>query len=136
MDTLFLAEDKGILRLLSEKGRAGVNVRIALRNPESLYVAQHSEKEADDAMSAKIQKALALYRLVAGPENVVIRLHHALLYNSSYSADDQLIVNQHAYGIPTEHTPVFCLRDTQDVEMTALYRDIFERVWAETMPLT
>ena len=32
---LFLAEDREILRLLAKKGRAGVNIRIALGDPET-----------------------------------------------------------------------------------------------------
>jgi hypothetical protein len=31
-------------------------------------------------------------------ENVEIRLHQTVLYNPIYRADDQLFVNQHAYG--------------------------------------
>jgi hypothetical protein len=63
-------------------------------------------------------------------------LHQTVQYNSIYRADDQLIVNQHAYGIPAAHAPVFCLRDAGGGEMIALYRDSFERVWAEATPLT
>jgi hypothetical protein len=85
---------------------------------------------------AKIRKALGLYRSVAGVENVEIRLHQAALYNSIYRADDQLIVHQHAYGIPAAQAPVFCLRDAGGGEMIALYRDSFEHVWAEAIPLT
>ena len=131
---LFLAEDRGILRLLAEKGRAGVNIRIALGDPESSHAAQRGE-DIGDAMSAKIRKALTLYRSVAEPENVEIRLHETVLYSSIYRADDQLLINQHAYGILAVHAPVFCLRDTGSGEMTALYRDTFERVWAGAIPL-
>jgi hypothetical protein len=49
-----------------------------------------------DAMPAKIRNALTLYRSVAKLENVEIRLHQTVLYNSIYRADDQLLVNQHA----------------------------------------
>ena len=86
-------------------------------------------------MPGKIRKALTLYRSVAEPENVEIRLHRAVLYNSIYRADDQLFVNQHAYGIPAAHSPVFCLRDTGGGETAALYLDSFERVWASAVPL-
>jgi transcriptional regulator with XRE-family HTH domain len=133
---LFLAEDTGILRLLAEKGRAGVNIRIALGDPESSHSALRGDEDIGDAVPAKIRRALALYLAVAGVENVEIRLHQTVLYNSIYRADDQLIVNQHAYGIPAEHAPVFCLRDVGGGEMIALYRDSFERVWAEAIPLT
>ena len=132
---LFLAEDRAILRLLAEKGRAGVNIRIALRDPDSSHAAQIGEEDIRDAVPAEMRKALTLYRSTAGPENVEMRLHQTVLYNSIYRADDQLLVNQHAYGIPAAHAPVFCLRDTGDGEMAALYRDSFERVWAGAIPL-
>ena len=74
---LFLAEDRGILRLLAEKGRAGVNIRIALGDPESSHAAQRGEEDVGDAMPAKIRKALTLYRSVAEVENVEIRLHQS-----------------------------------------------------------
>ena len=132
---LFLAEDRGILHLLAEKGRAGVNIRIALGDPESSHAVQRDEEDIGDALPAEIRKALTLYPSVAEPENVEIRLHQTVLYNSIYRADDQLLVNQHAYGIPAAHAPVFCLCDTRGGEMTALYRDSFERVWASAVPL-
>ena len=133
---LFLAEDAGVLRIFADKGRAGVAVRIALGDPESRRTAERGEEEGiGDAMPAKIRNALTLYRPLVGLENVEIRLHQTVLYNSIYRADDQLLVNQHAYGIPAAHAPVFCLRDTGSGEMAALYLDSFERVWASAVPL-
>jgi transcriptional regulator with XRE-family HTH domain len=129
---LFLAEDREILRLFAEKGRAGVNIRIALGDPES-SPAQRDEEDVRDAMPAKVRKAVTLYRSVAKVENVEIRLHQAVLYNSIYRADDELVVNQHAYGIPAAHAPVFCLHDIGREEMASLYRDSFERVWANAV---
>jgi hypothetical protein len=126
---LFLAEDRAILRLLAEKGRAGVNIRIALRDSESSRTVQCGE-DIRDVLSPKIRKALTLYRSVSEPENVEIRLHQTALYNSIYRADEQLFVNQHAYSIPAADAPLFCLRDTGGGAMTALYRDSFEHVWA------
>ena len=63
---LFLAEDAGILRILAEKGRAGVTVRIALGDPDGPNVAERGEEEGiGDAMPAKIRNALTLYRPLA-----------------------------------------------------------------------
>lgn len=132
---LFLAEDRGILRVLAEKGRVGVNIRIALADPENSHDAQRDEDAVGDAMPGKIRRAITLYRSVAEPENVEIRLHRAVLYNSIYRADDELIVNQHAYGIPAADAPVFCLGDSGHGEVAALYRDSFGRVWASASPL-
>ena len=130
---LFLAEDTGILRILADKGRAGVSVRIALGDPDGLHAAERGEEEGiGDAMAAKIRNALTLYRPLSTVENIELRLHRTVLYNSIYRADDQLLVNQHAYGIPAAQAPVFCLRDTDDGDMNALYLDSFERVWASS----
>jgi hypothetical protein len=133
---LFLAEDAGILRILADKGRAGIAVRIALGDPEGPNVAERGEEEGiGDAMAAKIRNALTLYQPLCAVKNVEIRLHRTVLYNSIYRADDQLLVNQHIYGIPAAHAPVFCLRDTHMSEMTAIYLDSFERMWASATPL-
>jgi hypothetical protein len=133
---LFLAEDAGILRILAEKGRAGVNVRIALGDPDGPHAAERGEEEGiGDAMAAKIRNALTLYRPLCAVENIEIRLHRTVLYNSIYRADDQLLVNQHTYGIPAAQAPVFCLGNTGSGDMAALYLDSFERVWASAAPL-
>lgn len=127
---LFLAEDAGILRLLADKGRGGVAVRIALEDPESRQAAESGEVEGvGDAETAGLRKALTLYRPLNEVPNVEVRLHQTVLYNSIYRADDQLLVNQHAYGIPEADAPVFCLRDSPGGEMRALYFDSFDRVW-------
>src|SRR6202044_2857638 len=103
---LFLAEDAGILSILADKARHGVTVRIALGDPDSPSVKERGEEEGiGDAMPAKIRNALALYRPLAATENIEIRLHQTALYNSIYRTDDQLIVNQHTYGIHAAHAP-------------------------------
>ena len=133
---LFLAEDTGILRILADKGRMGVSVRIALGDPDGPHAAQRGEEEGiGDAMPAKIRNALTLYRPLGTVQNIQIRLHRTVLYNSIYRADGQLLVNQHTYGIPAAQAPVVCLRDIDGSEMAALYVDSFERVWAGSTPL-
>jgi len=132
---LFLAEDTGVLRLLADKGHAGVAVRIALGDPDGPNVAEHGEEEGiGDAMAAKIRNALTLYRPPCAVENIEIRLHCTVLY-SFYRADVQFMINQRTYGVPAAQAPVFCLCETADGEMAALYLDSFERVWAGATPL-
>jgi transcriptional regulator with XRE-family HTH domain len=133
---LFLAEDTGILRILADKGLAGVTVRIALGDPDGPHAAKRGEEEGiGDAMPAKIRNALTLYRPLCAVENIEIRLHRTVLYNSIYRADHRLLVNQHAYSIPASQAPVFCLFDTGGGEMASLYTESFERVWASSAPL-
>jgi hypothetical protein len=127
---LFLAEDAGILRILAGKGRAGVTVRIALGDPDGPNIAERGEEEGIGyAMAAKIRNALTLYQPLCMVENIEIRLHRTVLYNSIYRADDQLIVNQHTYGVPAAQAPVFCLSNAGSGDLTALYLESFERVW-------
>jgi transcriptional regulator with XRE-family HTH domain len=127
---LFIAEDAGILRVIADKASQGVHVRIALGHPDSPNVVQRGTDEGiGDAMSAKIRNALTLYRPLLTVENVEIRLHQTVLYNSIYRVDDQIFVNQHAYGVPAAHAPVFCIRESKDGDMALAYIDSFERVW-------
>src|SRR4029077_16937820 len=59
---LFLAEDAGMLRILADKGRAGVTVRIALGDPDGPPAAQRGYEEGTgDATPARIRNALTLY---------------------------------------------------------------------------
>ena len=120
---LFLAEDAGILRILADKGRVGVSVRIALGAPDSPHVAERSAEEGiGDAMPAKVRNALTLYHPLREVPNIEIRLHRTTLYNSIYRADDQLLVNQHAYGVHASHAPVFCLNGAEHGDMAATVR--------------
>jgi len=127
---LFLAEDAGLLGIIEDKARSGVRVRLALGDPDSVCVALRGQEEGiGDAMAAKVRNALTLYRPLVKSENVEIRLHQTVLYNSIYRADGQLFVNQHSYGIPAAHAPVFGFRESQTVDMATPYLDSFERVW-------
>lgn len=133
---LFLAEDTGILSVLADRASHGVPVRIALGDPDSPNVKERGQEEGiGDAMPAKIRNALTLYRLLCSDGKIEIRLHQTVLYNSIYRADDQLLVNQHAYGIPAAHSPVFNLCMTDGGEMFNGYLASFERVWAGSVQL-
>ncbi len=133
---LFLAEDAGILQILADKGRVGVTVRIVLGDPNGPHAAERGEEEGiGGAMPAKIRNALALFRPLGVVENIEVRLHRTVLYNSIYRADGRLLVNQHTYGIPAAQAPVVCLANTSNGEITALYLASFERVRANATPL-
>jgi transcriptional regulator with XRE-family HTH domain len=128
---LFLAEDAGLLGIIETKACNGVRVRLALGNPDSQHVAFRGQEEGiGNAMAAKTQNALTWYRRLSKVPNVEIHLHETVLYNSMYRADDQLFINQHAYGLPAAHTPVFCFRASSDGDIANTYLNSFERVWA------
>jgi transcriptional regulator with XRE-family HTH domain len=130
---LFLAEDEGILQILAARARVGVHVRIALGDPDSHHVAERGEEEGiGTAMSAKIRNALTLYATLRGIGNIEIRLHDAVLYNSIYRAGDHLMINQHSFGVPAAHSPVFELQQAGVDGMADAYLGSFERIWVKS----
>jgi hypothetical protein len=133
---LFLAEDAGLLGIIEDKARNGVRVRLALGNPDSPSVALRDQEEGiGDAMAAKVRNALTHYQPLMRSNNIEIRLHEAVLYNSIYRADNQLFVNQHAYGMPAAHAPVFCFHESDDGDMMTTYLGSFENVWGDAKPV-
>ena len=111
-----------------------MSVRIALGDPDSPHVAERGAEEGiGDAMPAKVRNALALYHPLREVPNIEIRLHRTTLYNSIYRADDQLLVNQHAYGVPAAHAPVFHLHGKHG-GMTVSYIESFHLVWSAASP--
>ncbi|GLY18006.1 transcriptional regulator [Kineosporia sp. NBRC 101677] len=127
---LFLAEDIELMRILVERARAGVKVRLLLGDPDCTNVARRGVEEGiANAMSAKIRNALVLYRPLRELESVETRLHRTVLYNSLYWADDEMLVNQHVYGLAAAHAPVLHLRRGGQSELFGTYLDSFERVW-------
>ena len=128
---LFLAEDSGIIQLIADKARGGVNVRILLGDPDSPKVAERGTDEGiGESMAAKIRNSLVLYQPLHDLEHVAIRLHDTVLYNSIYRGDDDLLINPQAYGIAAAHAPVLHLRKASTGDMASTYLDSFERVWA------
>ena len=133
---LFLAQDAGILRVLADKARAGVRIRICLRDPDGPFVAERGSRlGAGDATAAEIHDAVVLYGQLRESGGVEIRLHRVALYNSIYRADDQLLVSQHAYGIPDVRAPVLHLRPAEDSDLIIAYTESFERIWTDALPL-
>ncbi|WP_133780638.1 XRE family transcriptional regulator [Kribbella sp. VKM Ac-2571] len=128
---LFLAEDARIIRLLREKGD-GIRIRIALGAPDGTKIVERgAEEEIGEAMGAKIRNSLALLGSLLMQEHVELRLHDTVLYNSMFRSDGQLLVNQHAYGIPAAQSPVYHYRHSDDSEMFDSYLSSFEAVWAK-----
>lgn len=133
---LFLAEDVGVQRVLMERARAGVTVRILVGDQDSPHVANRGADEGvDSAIAAKIRNALVLYRPLQGIDGVEIRIHQTILYTSIYRADDELLINPHIYGVAASQAPVLHLRRTEDGGMPSTYIEGFERVWSQANAL-
>ena len=134
--SLFLVEDGAVLGILRDKARAGVRVCIALGDARGVQVAQRgAEEQVGDVMSARITNAFALLRPLIDEPGISVRTHDTVLYSSIYRADDQLMVNTHAYGCAASRSPVLHLRRATDEGMATTYLDSFERVWAVAQEL-
>lgn len=134
---LFLAEDSAARRLLADRARAGVRVRLLIGDPDSPAVAQRGEDEGIGrvAIGAKIRNVLALFHPLteAGAE---IRLHSTVLYNSMYRADDDLLVNVHILGYVAACAPVLHLRRISGGALVSTYLESFESIWDGAAPWT
>ena len=128
---LFLAEDVDLLRLVADKARSGVVVRVLLGDPDSPNVAERGAEEGiGDALAAKIHNVIVLYQPLLAVEGVEVRLHRTVLYNSIYRADEELLVNSHLYGAAAAYAPVLHLRRSEPGDLASAYLDSFERVWS------
>ena len=133
---LFLADDPGMLRLFRVKAEQGVRIRILLGDPESREVAERGAHEGiDTALASKIRNVMVLYRPLRDLDGVEIRQHATVLYNSTYRADGQVLVNPHVYGTAAAQAPVMHLRQIAGGTLVGTYLDSFERVWSESRPL-
>ena len=133
----FVTEDDELMGILADRATAGVHVRILLGDADSLSVARRGDDEGINGELADMARAaLAIYRARLQPLGAQIRLHDTPLYNSIYRADDQMLVNQHVYGLGAGDAPVTHLRQHPDGRLFTTYQDAFERVWdgAVTVP--
>lgn len=112
-----LLSDHDVIRTLRDRVRAGAEVRILLTS-------------SPEGTSSTEPLPSALERLLMDEPGIELRLHTAVPYNSLYIADDQLLVNQHSYGVPAGESPVFHYRRTADSELFDTYVSSFELVWA------
>jgi lambda repressor-like predicted transcriptional regulator len=132
---MFMAEDIGLHRLLAERARAGVQVRLLLGDPDSRNVAERGTAEGTaEGMAAKVRNAIVLFGKLLAEPGVELRLHGTVLYNSIFRADEQLLVNTHIYGVMASNAPVFHLRKIPGGEMASSYIESFERVWEGAVP--
>jgi transcriptional regulator with XRE-family HTH domain len=128
---LLLAKDPDIVATLDERAKAGVSVRVCLSGPDAPEAGQEAQS---GHLASDIREALAVYAPLRQNGMAQIRLHRAVLYNSVYSADDQFLVSQYAFGIPSGKTPVLYLQGTVKGGMADTYRESFERIWADAHP--
>ena len=123
--------DQPIVATLADRAESGVSVRICLCNSDAPGDPQHTIRpENSNAPAIKMGDLLAAYAPLYERGQVQIRQHPGIMYSSIYYADEQLLISQHAYGIPPGQAPVLHLRRAEDGDMVAAYLEAFEHAWS------
>jgi hypothetical protein len=86
-------------------------------------------------LTPAVREGLAIYAPLRENGDVEIRLHQGAVYNSIYYADDQMLVSQRAYSIPSKSAPVLHLQRAEDSDMATAYLDVFESAWTAAVPV-
>ena len=133
----FLVDDPRTMGLIRSKAEAGVRVRILIGDPDSSVLRERGDDEGiDDGLASRVRNVIVLSRPLVDVENIEIRLHETVLYNSIYRGDDELLVNTHVYGLGAAHAPVLHLRQVVGGGIVSTYLNSFDKVWASARPLT
>lgn len=133
---MFLTEDPLFIATVRARAADGARVRLLFGDPSSREVIRRSTDEGigRDAISAKIQNALALVRPLDGRAGIDIRCHGTTLYNSIFRYDDEMIVNTHVYGMVAPHAPAVHLRRLSAGDLFETYARSFDTVWETAKP--
>jgi len=131
---LFLAKEAELLKIVHHKAKNGIRVRLALGDPDTLCAAPGAHKDIGNALAVKVRYARTLYRPLLALQSAELRAHRITLYSSIYRSDDQLLVNQHSYGVAAADCPVFSYRRTANNQLFTTYVESFEAIWSEASP--
>ena len=135
---LFLVERPTFVRTLADKAAAGVTVRIMFGDPESdaVHLRGSEERLKHGDLPARIRYGLVPYTPLLGVPGIDFRFHATTLYNSIFRFDDEMIVNNHVYGVPGPHAPALHLRKLGAGDLFTIYTKSFVDVWALSHPAT
>ena len=122
-----------LLHILAGRADAGVQVRLALGDPDAPAIAARGAEEGID-MAARTRITLGLLAPIVGHPGIDVRLHETTLYVSMYRADVVLLANTHVLGSPALRSPVLHLQRIPGAQMFDHYAASFERAWATARP--
>jgi transcriptional regulator with XRE-family HTH domain len=135
--SLFLPEDNpesiGVIR---QKAENGLEIRILMADPDSPECIKRGvEERLFDAIPARVRMALSYYAPLAGVPGIEFRLQRETLYNSIFAYDNEMLINQHVYGMYGYMAPILHLRRMEGGDLFDMYIRSFERVWEVSSPV-
>jgi transcriptional regulator with XRE-family HTH domain len=133
----FPEENPDAINIIRHKAESGTRVRIALGDPDSPEVELRGrEEQLYDALIGRVRMALAYYRPLMEAVSIDFRLHRTTLYNSIFRFDDQMLINQHIFGVYGYMAPILHLRRVEGAGLFDTYVHSFERIWQEAYAVT
>lgn len=135
--SLFLPEDNPeSIDIIRCKAENGTDIRILMADPDSeLCVRRGVEERLFDAIPARVRMALSYYAPLAGVPGIDFRLQRETLYNSIFVYDDDMLINQHVYGMYGYMAPILHLRKMEGGDFFDMYVRSFIRVWDASSPV-
>jgi len=135
--SLFLPEDNPeSIEIIRRKAESGVQVRVLMADPDSPEcVLRGIEERLFDAIPAQVRMALAYYSPLVGVPGVEFRLQRATLYNSIFVYGEEMLINQHVYGMYGYMAPILHLRYIEGGDFFSMYIRSFERIWEIGSPI-
>ncbi len=112
----------GLLPTLMERADGGVAVRILLADPNGEAVTVRGvEQGLGELARARVQIAWSLLRPLAHVQGIEMGMHDSALHATVLRADDDLLVNQHVFGIPAADSPVMHLRRQEGGRLAPIF---------------
>jgi hypothetical protein len=123
-------------RMAEQFGELGVNVRIALCDPDCAHAMERDALEQlDGTLPGRIRNAFTMLDRVRAVAGVQIGLHQVHLYNAIYRFDDHMIVTPYLYRARGFEHPALHLRRLSRFGIFESYAAQFEDVWATVRPV-
>lgn len=135
--SLFLPEDNPeSVSVVQRKANSGTDVRVLMADPDSeMCVRRGAEERLFDAIPARVRMALSYYAPLVNVPSIDFRLQSETLYNSIFVYDDEMLVNQHVYGMYGYIAPVLHLRRMDGGDLFDMYLRSLGRVWEMSSPI-
>ncbi|MFC6695947.1 helix-turn-helix domain-containing protein [Nocardioides daphniae] len=132
---LFLIDTNPDLpQLLEKKAAAGLRARLLYGDPDSAVVTNRGAEEGiGENLAARVRMSLSYMSGLLDASGVEIRQHHAVLYNSIYRFDDDMLVNTHVLGFPAGQNPVLHVQRVEGGKLFEHYGASFDRLWADAL---
>jgi hypothetical protein len=119
-----------------DHAKEGAEVRIMMADPDSEEcVVRGIEERLFDAIPARVRMALSYYAPLVSSPGIDFWLQRATLYNSIFVYDEEMLINQHVYGMYGYMAPILHLRKIEGGDFFDMYIQNFERVWEIAAPI-